>query len=292
MQKTKLVTVAVVVLAVAAGLWWMSSVRKPGEPGSKPATTQQEPEPLVPGGTKVEGPKPVGAVAKKAALKAPPVAANPVAAPSLVLTGEVVKVRSDFILAGVNGVAITLKDLMPVSATAATERSMGADMFKFLLNRAIEREVAFQTAEANGVRLGEEQLQQLETIRARALEKDPNSFTDVHDDFTAKAEFDVRDFSGLMTQEALLAAAGGPPKYVTPEMVQEYYESHRSQYGELPEDPDAKQQAWQGIDVEIRNQMASQVTAEHQSGLEAMMADLVAQVQVDRFVAPAEAKPR
>src|SRR5262249_35621053 len=80
---------------------------------------------------------------------------------------QVVRVHADQVLATVNGVAISLKDLAPLdTAQGATDQLMSPEMYEFLLNRAIDREVTIQTARAQGLELSAEQRQQLDQMRA------------------------------------------------------------------------------------------------------------------------------
>jgi hypothetical protein len=198
--------------------------------------------------------------------------------------GPLVKLDSDMILASVNGVAITLKDLMPVNPRAKTERKMTPEMFNFLMDRAIVREVAMQAAKSKGLELSEEQKANLEKVRARALEKDPRVFSDAQDDYEAKAAFEVKDYTGLMLAESLLALSGGPPKYVTPEMVERYYAGHSVEYGELPADESARKEMWPKIDNAIRETLAGALESDYEKGLQALMDDLKKKASITRNV--------
>jgi hypothetical protein len=231
-----------------------------------------------PGPARYEGaPEPEGIVER---LLSP----APEVPPTQTLTGEVVRVEPATILASVNGVGITLRDLMPVSRQAPAGRSVQPEMLEFLLDRAIARELTFQAARQRGVGLTEAQQGQLEAIRGRAMERDPASFSDVHDDFEAKAEFEVRDFAGLMLQEQVLEAAGGPPRHVTPELVRAYYEQHRAELGELPAEPEKQAEAWQAMETEIRIKMAAEVDAAHQAALQKMIEELKANANINRYL--------
>lgn len=201
-------------------------------------------------------------------------------------TGPLMSLDTSMVLASVNGVPITLKDLMPISPTGRSDRKMTPEMFTFLVDRAVTREATLQAAKAQGLELTPEQQASLELVRQRALERDPRVFSDAQDDYEAKAAFEEKDYRGLMMAETLLAASGGPPKYVTPEMVQQHYDQNKAEYGELPADEPARQEAWLKIDEAIRNKLAPQLEAEYQKSLEALLASLKGGANVQQLVTP------
>jgi hypothetical protein len=276
---------AAAVLAVAAVLWLKPAAPrgKSAEPVALPSASELPPPLARPAAPAADSPPPPAEpamVGEQQAAVAPPAAeVPPPSAPA-----QTVRLNSGMVIASVNGVAITLKDLMPVNPSVATERTMTREMFTALLDRAVRRELAAQEARTRGIELGDEQRKQLDMIRERALERDPASFTDAHDDYAAKADFEVRDFAGLMLQESLLAAAGGPPKYVTPEAVEKYYQEHKADFGELPEDPEQRRQAWEKMEIDIRNAMAGDVEAMYQRELQSMMDGLKQKADVSSFV--------
>jgi len=204
----------------------------------------------------------------------------PESPPVMALTGDVVRLNSNMTIASVNGVAITMKDLMPVNPGKYTENNMGREMFNALLNRAINRELAYQEARRKGVSLTDEQKANLEKIRQRALERDPASFTDVHDEFEAKAEFEVRDFAGLMLQESLLAASGGPPKYVSQQMVDQYLADHKTELEAIGSDEVARQ----NLEIDIRSKLAETVGDEYQQQLQQLIEDMKQQASIREYI--------
>lgn len=193
---------------------------------------------------------------------------------------RVVRVRPDQVLAAINGVAITLKDLIPLEDTeAGAEQTLESQMYEFLLKRAIERELTFQAARAQGVELSGEQQRQLAEMRSALERQDP----DVVQQLTmnsARIEFDIRDATGLMLQANLAAHAGLPSPHVTPEQVEQYYASHTGDYRELPADPAERQAAWQEIDLQIRQKLVPQVEAEYQRNLRALLDQLKASANI------------
>lgn len=177
---------------------------------------------------------------------------------------NVVRVKPDRVLAIVNGRNIQLKDLMPMPAgKTGKEQVFELGMYEHLLNRAVEREIAFQAARAQGVELTEVQRQQLEEARARSETKEQGVFDNLHYSL-ANVEFQERDFSALLLRTTLAEKAGVPSPYVTPALVEDYYQQHQAEYGQLPVDPEQRQSAWEKIDGEIRRKLAKQVRAVHE----------------------------
>lgn len=173
------------------------------------------------------------------------------------------RLRPDQVLAQVNGVAIGPADLVP--AGPGGERIMDPDMYRFLLDRAIDRELVFQAAATHNVSLTAQQKVQLEAARTALEVTEP----DVVKELTRtpeQVEFELRDTAGLMLQTDLVAQAG-PSPVVSPEEVHEYYEAHRSEFAALPEDPAARQDAWQRIEVEIRQRLGPETQATYQEAV-------------------------
>jgi hypothetical protein len=203
---------------------------------------------------------------------------------------QVVRVRADQVIATVNGVAISLKDLAPLdTAQGATDQLLSPEMYEFLLKRAIDREVTFQTARAQGLELSAEQKQQLDQMRASLTKQDSNVVRQLTTT-AASIEFDLRDAAGLMLQAALAAKAGLPSPHVTAERVEQYYQSHKDEFGEVPSDPGRRQATWQEIDRQIRRKLSSIVRAEYQEKLRQYQDTLKAQASVKTAGSPFGAK--
>jgi hypothetical protein len=195
---------------------------------------------------------------------------------------EVVRVVPGKVLAAVNGVEITLKDLMPLPAEkAGMEQTLSAERYGFLLDRAIEREVALQGARRQGIELSTQQRQQLEQLRARSDRTEPGVFDTVQQN-PANTDFAVRDATGLLLQAALAEKAGVPSPHVTPAQVQAYYQRHQADYDALPADPVQRAAAWEQIDRDIRLKLAVQVQAEHQTRLQQFRDRLMADAQITK----------
>jgi len=168
-------------------------------------------------------------------------------------------------LGRVNGVVISLKDLLPLpSETADVERAMSEEHFDFLFRRAVERELTLQTAHAQGIELTEEQRTALAEARARRNPPGAPVFDPLEDvPEQDQAEFEQRDFTALLLQATLAEKAGVSSRHVSQEQVKSYYDLHRAIYQPLPEDPAQRADAWDKIDVQIRQQLAPSLQQEH-----------------------------
>lgn len=182
-------------------------------------------------------------------------------------TPQTVRVRADEVLATVNGTNVTLKDLTPVKPESRLEeRTMGLDMYQMLLKRAVERELAFQFAQARGVTLTDAQQRSLMSLRARSEQQEPGVFDNLGRS-AVNTEFEQRDLTGLMLLNNLAAQAGLPSPYVTPEQVEQYFVEHSKDYPPIPDDPPKRQEALNFINADIRNRLAPMVKAEHEEQL-------------------------
>lgn len=158
----------------------------------------------------------------------------------------------------VNGVPLTGRDLLPFGASHRGEESVSPQLYAHLVNRAVERELAFQAAREQGVKLGEGQRQELERVREAARKR---GIAD-----RDALEFEVRDAEGRMLLAELAARAGVPSPYATEADVERYYQAHREGLGDLPADPARRAAAWQHLQVVIRGHLAGELRAAHIQG--------------------------
>ncbi|MCU0781875.1 MAG: SurA N-terminal domain-containing protein [Akkermansiaceae bacterium] len=186
-------------------------------------------------------------------------------------------------LAKVNGVEITLKDLMPLNAAAATPQDLRADAFAQLLGLAIEREIIFQAAQAQGVELTDEHRQSLEEVRSAALARANAPYVLPGYDAEAQAAFEVRAESARMLEDVLLGASPIVYRPASPEDVETYYESHKAEFGKLPKNPAAREQAWQAIVAEIRSRLAYASSTEREQRRNQLLEELKAQAAIERL---------
>jgi hypothetical protein len=209
-------------------------------------------------------------------------------APELVAAGagtsrpgvRMVRVRPGQTLATVNGTAITLQDLLPLpNEKAGREQIMAAERFRFLLNRAIDREVTFQMAQAQGVALTDAQRKRLADLQARSERREPEVFDSVQQN-PANVEFEQRDATALLLAAALGEKAGVASPHVTAVQVESYYQQHQAEYGVLPAETVARATAWERIDREIRLKLAPQLQAQHEAQFQQFRERLKAAAQV------------
>jgi len=194
-------------------------------------------------------------------------------------TNRVFLARPDQVLATVNGTPITLGDLIPLQSTnSEVEQKIDAVTYNYFLQRAINRELVLQAAKAQGVTLNQAQEDQLTKFQAEREQPYPGMVSQLTVN-AAEIEFELRDAQAFMLQTALMAQVGATPN-VTPDQVEEYYQAHIAEFGELPADPQARQQAWQAIDFQIRGQLAAGMRAEYQQQLDAYMAQLKARANI------------
>ena len=199
--------------------------------------------------------------------------------PSLAVL-PVIRVRSDQVLATVNGVRITLKDLTLIDPQSAElERAMVPDMFDMLLNRAVERELAFQFARANDVQLTTEQKRNLDVLKIRENQVDP-MVVDTLGRSEANTEFMMQDAAGLMLLHNLAKAGGVRSPHVTEKDVEEYFHEHQNEYPPFPTDPAQAVEVWNAMDAEIRGRLAPVLKTEHDQQFRQFVDQLKAAAQV------------
>ena len=194
-------------------------------------------------------------------------------------TNKVFLAEPDQLLVTVNGKPITLADLMPLQSTnSEAEQKIDSVTYNYFLQRAINRELVLQTAKAQGVTLNQAQEDQLAKFRAEREQPYPGMVGQLTVN-SAEIEFELRDAQAFMLQTTLMAQMGVAPN-VTPDQVEAYYKAHIVEFGELPADPQARQQAWQAIDLQIRGQLATGTRTEYQQQLDAYMAQLKARANI------------
>jgi hypothetical protein len=181
----------------------------------------------------------------------------------------IVRVPPSLALAKVNRVPLTLKDLLPVGhSPGGAEQVMSPETYEFLLNRAIERELSFQAASAQGIALSEEQRRHLEQVHQRMIERESQPGV-IHLNRSGTMEdqiaFELRDATSQLLLNSLLAKAGAASPHVTESQVNQYYESHRADFAVLPSDASEREKARQQIDFDIRQKLALANAAEHQA---------------------------
>jgi hypothetical protein len=193
----------------------------------------------------------------------------------------VVRIKLERVLATVNGVAITLKDLIPLpKEKAGSEQMLSAEMYDFLFNRAVEREVTFQAAQAQNAELNESQKQRLAELRAQSERKDPAVFDNLHQS-SENLDFEQRDLAGVAMQSVLAEKAGVSSPYVTSEQVEAYFQEHKSDYPQVSADAAQRSaESWPAADTDIRSKLTPRLQAEHDRQMAQFMAELKAKAGV------------
>jgi hypothetical protein len=195
----------------------------------------------------------------------------------------VTKIRADQVLATVNNRPIMGRDLVPVSAGA--EQAMTHEMYGLLLNLAIERELIFQAAKTEGVELTQEQKNQIAEFRSSQQPHDGDGVfkrLDMQGSLDDEIAWEARDAESKFILTSLMAKAGAESPYVTEEQAQQYYQTHKDEFGEMPTEPAERQSVWQEIDLRIRQKLAQEVQAEYERRSRELLDQLKASAKIDK----------
>jgi len=192
------------------------------------------------------------------------------AAPPLANQNPTVRLRPDQVLVTVNGRRIELRDIVPISGNE-TQRDLeiSAHDMKYLLKRAVDRELIFQAAQKWGVQLNDSQNQQLANYDQMRRQPEPGGIASLNVN-PAQQELEMQDSKAFLLQTSLMADQGASPN-VTEDQVMGYYQAHQAEFDALPADETARQQAWAKIDFAIREQLTATVRASYNEKLAAYM---------------------
>lgn len=193
----------------------------------------------------------------------------------------IVTVSAETVLARWGARSLALADIVPLGATE-TERAMTPSMLKYLVGRAMERELVLEEAAAAKVELSADRLRELEQYRAQleTQRSDPGVLERPYELTDERIAFELRDAQALLLQQQLLERAKLPSPHVSEEQVRAYYEQNRSRYGSLPDDPAARQQKWLEIDYAIRQELAPKVLEEYERARQEYLDKLKAKARV------------
>ena len=187
--------------------------------------------------------------------------------------------RRDQVLATVNGCPVTVADLLPVGTNdSPADLEVSALELNFLLKRAVDRELIFQTAKERGLSLDDGESRQLANLTSMRHQPEPGGLANLNGS-AAQRSLELQDAQAFLLQTDLMAAQGVSPN-VTEDQVTAYYQAHQSEYGELPADPGARSQAWAKIDFSIREQLAPSIRSGYNDKLAAYMAQMEASANV------------
>jgi hypothetical protein len=181
--------------------------------------------------------------------------------------GRAASVKRDEVLAHVNGTPIRGTDLLEFTGGPVDEQEVSPEMYAFLLDRAIGREVTFQEARRSNVGLTAEQRADLEKHVAR-------------DAGAARPDFERRDLEYQMLLGTLAARAGVPSPFPTQADVEAYYRAHTAELGPLPEDPAQRAARWAAIQLEIRSTLTEERQATFAVGLKDLLDGMKAAADV------------
>ena len=187
-------------------------------------------------------------------------------------------------MASVNGHALRFGDVVPLDSTNDGKAiEISPEGLNFFLKRAIDRELIFQTARAQGITADEGQNQQLADMIAQRNQPEPGGIARLNAG-PASRQFELRDAQAFQLQTALMAAQGSSPN-VTEDQALDYYRQHQAEFGELPVDPAARKLAWSDIDFQIREQLAFVTRSNYNKQLAAFMGQLESRASI--VVSPA-----
>ncbi len=261
-------------LTAIALLVWYFMGRNPSGPQTTPGATAGSPAAGTPSAAAQPGVKPkTGPSVRPPAVKTSVQEKDGKAS-------VVVRVSPDQLLGTVNGTEITFKDLAPLAAgKAGMEQVMSAEHFEFLLNRALDRELTYQTARSQGVELSEAQKQQLAGHKAISNTPEAGVF-DTLQHGPANTDFQQRDLAAMALQYSLAEKAGVPLPHVTTEAVSAYYQKHSAEYPALPAEPAGYEAAWAVIDGDIRAKLAPEMQKRHEEALNKYLEQLRSSAQI------------
>ena len=138
---------------LVSGLGVATVLLRTRSPGPPATDANERNEAVEPNEAMVDQPAPLATVHVRKLVRAVPLTPDKTDVPVIEIAPEsanVVRVRADRVLAKVNGRAILLKDLVPLR-TDEPEQAMTVEEYDSRLNRAIEMELTFQAAAAQGV---------------------------------------------------------------------------------------------------------------------------------------------
>lgn len=196
------------------------------------------------------------------------------AAPERVLT-----LSPDTVLASVNHRSLTAGDVLP---PGASNQPISPEVCEYYLQRAIDRELIFQTARERGLELDSSQKQQLVNYATMRGQHGPGVVQDLNGS-SAESSFQLRDAEAFMLQTSLMEQLGISPN-VTADQVMAYYQQHASEFGQLPADKNARDEVWNNIDFEIRKRLAASVRDDYQKRLTDYMKQLYATANVQKVL--------
>lgn len=199
-----------------------------------------------------------------------------------IATDQTLRLHRDEVLASVNNHQIRLQDLFALDkADPRREYQLQAENVRYLLRRAIDRELVFQLAEKRGLQLNDSQNQQLSAFISARHQMEPGGIARLNSS-DGETDFELRDEKAFMLQTALMASLGDSPN-VTEKQVSDYYQEHQSDFANQFDNAEPDQQQWQQIQFQIRQSLASVVRSNYNQELAAFMSQAEAAAQIVMF---------
>lgn len=175
---------------------------------------------------------------------------------------RVLRMAPDTVLASVNGHILTAKDVFP---PGSSDQNISSEVCEYFRQRAVDRELIFETAKAQNIGINESQQQQFANLQRIRQQQGPGLVRDLSG-VTENLSFELLDDQAFMLQASLMQKMGASPN-VTSQQVADYYKQHTSEFGELPAEESARQEAWSEIDFKIRQTLAFNVRTDFQRKL-------------------------
>ncbi len=254
-------------LLMAAGVFMFCGAFQPGEAAAREDRSPPVAETPAPRGAEQPSGRKAAQAVRSAGQSAPDV--TPAVAEVLENPAPIgmVSVPAGRALAKVNDVEITLRDLIPIGdAASGATKSMSVEMYRSLLEQAIERELILEAAQAGGLELTEDQRRQRDRVRESILASRNGQGVrlDAVGSLEDQVDFEMRDAESQLLLTSLLAQEGVTPD-VTEEQVRQHYQEHPGEYAmELGADTAANESAWRKIDLKIREKLAPAASAHYQ----------------------------
>ncbi|MDX1953415.1 MAG: hypothetical protein SFY81_14650 [Verrucomicrobiota bacterium] len=207
---------------------------------------------------------------------------NPAGPPQGEESEAVIRVLPGQVLATINGKPLIAEDVWPLGKTNQLELS--SEVYHFFLERAINRELIFQTAKQQGIELSEAHKQRLAQIRMQKEEREPGVIEKLNRS-DAASELELRDSEAFMLQTEMMAARGESPNVSEREVI-DFYAQHQEDYAELPQDEEERARLWSSISFSIRQRLANSKRTEFNRSLDNFMTELKSSAQVAVMEAP------
>lgn len=166
----------------------------------------------------------------------------------------------------VDGIALFGKDVVAFRR-GERAKGMSAEMYAFLLQGAVERQLTLAAARAQNIELSQAQEQQLAAVRAQAAERAGTALGARESD---EIELEARTAQAELLQGELLRRSGTPIPSPTDADVQRFVAEHAAELGKLPTAEPARS--------EILRQIRARLMTEQQAAWARARTELLARL--------------